>query len=396
MKLGIIGYGSRIHGMVGIFREVSPDLQIVAILDPDREKVLGQLAPQDRETARFAADIQPFLQTPGLDAVAIGTRCNLHAPYAVEVAATDLPLFLEKPVAVSMAQALALETAFEASRCEVVVSFPLRVSPLCVHAARLIAQDAVGRVEHLRAFNHVPYGTAYFDHDGYRNFSITQGLFLQKATHDFDYLMLLAGAPIVRVAAMAGFGRVFGGPRPAGLRCSVCAEADTCPESPRNRKRNGSGGRVKDHACLFAQDLGSPETGMNEDASSALLEFEGGAHGVYSQVFFARRDAGARGAVVSGYNGTVSFDWHSGKLRHVRHHIAVSDEASIGSTASHMGGDLELARNFIDVIQGKAKSRAPIHAGLQSVYACLAARESALRGTFVDVRQVGGTAGRSP
>ena len=39
------------------------------------------------------------------DALAIGTRCNLHSTYAVKAAAFDLPLVLEKPVAISTRQA---------------------------------------------------------------------------------------------------------------------------------------------------------------------------------------------------------------------------------------------------------------------------------------------------
>ena len=35
-RLGIVGYGGRIHGMVtGPFRQVDPDLRVVAVVDPD-------------------------------------------------------------------------------------------------------------------------------------------------------------------------------------------------------------------------------------------------------------------------------------------------------------------------------------------------------------------------
>lgn len=389
IKLGVIGYGDRINFMVKTFREVEPDIRVTTILDPDRETVIQRLAESDRSEVRFVEDIEAFLRQPDFDAVAIGTRCHLHTPYAIRLAATDLPLFLEKPVSISMPQALDLERAYLNSRCETVVSFPLRLSPLCVHAERLLKQGAVGNVEHIMSFNYVPYGTLYFDHDGYRQFDITQGLFLQKATHDFDVMMVMAGSPIKRVAATASVGRVFGGDRPAGLRCSACPDQDICQESPRNRSRNASGGTTSDHACLFGRDLGSPPAGMNEDASSALVEFASGAHGVYTQVFFSRRDAAARGATVSGYHGTIAFDWYRNSLRHVRHHVNISDQTETRTTDPHMGGDIELARNFIDVIQGKARSRSPIAAGLQSVYACLAAKESVSTGRFVDVRQIG-------
>jgi len=218
---------------------------------------------------------------------------------------------------------------------------------------------------------------------------VTQGLFIQKATHDFDYLMYLMGANIVRVAAMASWGRVFGGDKPAGLWCSQCDEWDTCPESPKNRKRNMSGGIQKDHPCVFGEDIGTPETGMNEDSSSALVEFASGAKGVYTQVFYSRRDAATRGATVSGYHGTLSFDWYTNELRLVHHHQPFTDTTRGAGGMAHFGGDEELAYMFVDVVRGKAKSRTPIWAGIQSIYACLAAKESAEKQQYVTVRQVG-------
>lgn len=390
VRLGVVGHGGRVSGLIkNAFRAVEPELRVVGIVDPNREAARARLAECDQQDAVFYDSLETMVREGRLDALVIGTRCNLHTPYAIQAARYDLPLFLEKPVATSMEQATALEAAFESARCPVVVSFPLRVSPLCELARRLIEEGAVGSPEHVLGVNYVPYGTVYFD-DFYRNYEVTQGLFLQKATHDFDYLCYLMGSNIVRVAAMANRGRVFGGKKPAGLVCSRCAEAETCLESPQNRRRNCSGGKATDHPCLFSVDCGSPETGMNEDSSSALLEFASGAHGVYTQVFYSRRDAGTRGATVSGYEGTVRFDWCRNELQRIRHHFPFSDTASAAGGLSHFGGDRELAFDFLGVIQGKKASRTPIETGIQSVYTCLAAKQSAETGEFVTVRQVGG------
>ena len=223
----------------------------------------------------------------------------------------------------------------------------------------------------------------------YRNFELTQGLFLQKATHDLDYMGYLMDSPIVRVAAMGTWRHVFGGTKSSGLVCSACDEQETCLESPQNRRRNGTSGSKKDHPCVYSVDCGSVETGTNEDCSSALIEFASGAHGVYTQVFYARRDAATRGATVSGYMGTVRFDWYTNELLRVRHHAPFSATERAGQGASHFGGDAELAHDFIGLIQGKAVSRTPIEVGLRSIYACLAAKEAAETGRFVKVRQVG-------
>lgn len=388
IRLGVIGYGARIHGLIAdVFRRIEPDIRVAGIVDPDEPMVRARLAECDRKDAVFYTSPDALVRGCKPDALAIGTRCNLHAPYAVQAARYDLPLFLEKPVAISMSQASALERAFRRTRCEVVVSFPLRVSPLCALARQYIEEGAVGAPVHITAANYVPYGTTYWEEE-YRNYTITQGLFLQKATHDFDYMSYLMGSRIVCIAAMATWGRVFGGKKKRGLVCSQCKEQETCLESPQNRKRHRTGGTWNDHPCVYSADCGSLETGCNEDCSSALLEFDSGVHGVYTQVFFSRRDAAARGATVSGYMGTVSFDWYKNELRRVRHHAPFSATEQAGEGASHFGGDDELGNDFIGLIRGTVRrSRTPIGTGIQSVYACLAAKESARRGRFVPVRK---------
>lgn len=389
MRLGVIGFGGRISNVINhCLRPEAPNLRVVGIVDPDRQGASGRLAECDKETAVFYDDLKSLVKNAKPDALAIGTRCNLHAPCAIEAAAYDLPIYLEKPVAISYEQAQGLEKAWETSQAHVVVSFPLKVSPLCRQTHAILQQGVTGKPVHAAAVNYVPYGTVYWE-QFYREYSISGGLFLQKATHDLDYLAFLMGSPIVRVAAMGTFQHVFGGDKPGDLVCSQCPEERTCLESPRNRKINCSGGDNKNHNCVFSVDCGTVETGTNEDCSSALLEFASGAHGVYTQVFFARRDAARRGAVISGYMGTVDMDWYRNNIRVVHHHQPFSETVNAGEGLSHFGGDAELARDFIGIIEGHGQSRTTIWDGIQSVYCCLAARESMHSGTYVNVRQVG-------
>lgn len=389
IRLGVVGFGGRISGVINnILREVEPDLRVVGIVDPDETGARQRLAECDKKNVIFYLDLKEMILKGKLDGLLIGTRCNLHTPYAIEAAKYNLPLYLEKPVAISMEQALALEDSFEKSKCPVVVSFPLRVSPLCTMTRQYIEEGKIGKPVHIAAVNYVTYGTVYWEQE-YRNYDITRGLFLQKATHDLDYMMFLMGMKIVRVAAMSTKAKVFGGKERGGLICSECEKAASCPESPANRKHNSSGRHAVDHNCIFSIDCGTPETGTNEDASSTIVEFEDGSHGIYTQVFFARRDAAKRGSIISGYHGTLDFDWYRNDIKYVRHHAPFSDTIKAGEGMSHFGGDLELAYDFIGIIKGNGHSRATVYDGLQSVYTCLAANESVEKGVFVPVRQVG-------
>ena len=87
--------------------------------------------------------------------------------------------------------------------------------------------------------------------------------------------------------------------------------------------------------------------------------------------------------------GTVSFDWYKNELKRVRHHAPFSATEKAGEGASHFGGDTELGYDFINLFKSKGESRTPVWTGIQSVYACLAAKQSAETGEFVRVRQVG-------
>jgi len=395
IRLGVVGHGARGSSIIrGILRKVEPEsmgeeIRVVGIVDPDEPGARSRLEECDGGDVVFYKTLDAMVRKAKLDGLMITTQCNLHTPYAVQAAKYDIPLYLEKPVAISMAQAARLEKAFAGSKCKVVVSFPLRVTPLAAEAHRLIEQGSVGSPEHVSAWNYVPYGTVYWS-SWYADYSITGGLFLQKATHDLDYMSYLMGSRIVRVAATANVGRVFGGKMRPGLTCSKCRKKYTCQESPLQRARTKSGGTLRDHICLFGADRGTPETGLNEDCCSILVEFANGTHGCYCQVFFARRNAGARGATVSGYEGTVAFDWYRNELKRVRHFEPLTDTVSPPAGLSHFGGDQELALDFIRLMRGQIKtSRTPIEYGIQSAYACLAARRSFKTRRFVKVKQAG-------
>jgi hypothetical protein len=66
----------------------------------------------------------------------------------------------------------------------------------------------------------------------------------------------------------------------------------------------------------------------------------------------------------------------------------VNTLVTIEGKEAHFGGDARLAENFLAMVRDGAPSLAPLRTGLQSVYACLAAKASAELGQFIDVRQV--------
>lgn len=192
LRLGVIGYGRRIQHVLQTIARFNAGTQVVALVDP-AASTLQQQHADTLGAAQIYETAPEMLDQAALDGVLIGTRCNLHTPYAIEVLARNLPLFLEKPVAISDEQLTALTTAAARSRSQVVVSFPLRLSALCQAAQQVLASGTLGTIEHVQAVNNVPFYSGGYYHGWMRDESQTGGLWLQKTTHDFDYLNYLIG-----------------------------------------------------------------------------------------------------------------------------------------------------------------------------------------------------------
>lgn len=384
-RLGVIGLGSRIRWMLKEIDKFGTGAKVVAAIDPAEEQIRAR-HPEVVEGVTFYDDVDRMLDEASLDGVLIGTQCIYHTPYAMKVLQRNLPLFLEKPVAIDEGQLAELQSAMEASESEVVVSFPLRLSRLARMAKEIVDSGVIGTVEHVQAINNVPfYGSNYY-HGWMRNESLTGGLWLQKATHDLDYLTYLVGQAPKRIVAVESK-TVFTGDMPAGLYCLECPIQDTCPESQKNLfYMQGILDDMKDAEdwwdgrwqCSFAVDTG------NHDAATAILQYESGMHLVYTQNFYARRGAAKRGATLIGYKGTVSFDWYTDEVVVHHHHTARVERHRLEEMgAGHHGGDRELAHDFLAILNKTGPSRATLADGILSAQLCLMAKRSCETDGFV-------------
>lgn len=385
LKIGVIGFGGRIQGMIDLMQKLGEETIITAITDIRNDEIKKQLKAQgkDVQSIKFYTDADEMLDKEQLNGVMIGTRCSLHAKMGMKVLNRNIPLFLEKPVATNMNDLMALRDAGERTTAQTVVSFPLRVTPLVKLAKEIIDSGQIGTVEQVQAWNNVPYGAVYFQ-NWYRDENETQGLFLQKATHDFDYINSLLNVKPVTICAMTSK-QIYKGSHPAGLKCDDCTEWKECLESPWHEFYTK---QIVDHVrknglmCGFAEDTG------NEDSGSAIVRYESGMHVNYTQNFYARFKAGRRGASLLGYKGTVEFDWYTDEVKVFMHHKQRTETYKCDpGAATHGGGDLHLIDSFVRIMKGEDHiSAAPLSAGLTSVLMCLKAKESDATNTFQEIK----------
>ncbi|MBR6633523.1 MAG: Gfo/Idh/MocA family oxidoreductase [Clostridia bacterium] len=379
LKIGVIGYGIRISSIVKELVETG-EVQLVAVADID---VLGvKKRFQDFEPlkdATFYSDAEEMLKKERLDGVCIGTRCSLHTHYALLVARYNIPMFLEKPVCTNYEDLERLKSILHVSE-KTVVSFPLRFTVFTTRIKEMIEGGKCGEIVQVQAYNNVSYGHRYY-HKWYRDEKETGGMFMQKATHDFDYINYVLGEiKPVRVCAMKSK-QYFKGDKPEGLLCSSCPDAKTCPESPQNIMKHDPA--FPGEQCCFAVDTG------NEDSGSAIVEYDNGMHVTYTQNFVTKFDAAKRGARFIGTEATLEFDWTKSEMTVYNHRDRfVERHTCPNNAAGHFGADPILIQNFVDVMKGEDASHATLCEGILSAEMCLAARKSAEEHIFVDITRV--------
>ncbi len=377
-KIGVIGLGGRIQSL--IINEFChfPELQVVAVADADLEgakKRAGEVKFLDVNKIRFYEQGEDMLANEELDGVFVGTRCNLHKKYAVEVLKRNIPLFLEKPVVITLEDYYELKAAVDASDGVGMTSFPLRLTQLLQKVKEIYDSGALGTLSQVQAYNNVNYGRVYYKY-WYRDESLTGGLFLQKATHDLDYINYVLGMQPVEICAMESK-TVYKGDKPADLKCEDCPEYETCYESTKVIREQANDEPYGEY-CSYGQDVG------NHDSATIMMQYANGLHAVYTQNFVARKEAGRRGMRMIGQKATVEFDWNTDEILFFPHDSNKVERIKVRPQkgGGHGGGDHILIRDFAAILEGDT-SRSSLYEGLQSAYLCLKAKESAQNHTFV-------------
>ena len=377
-KIGIIGLGGRIQSLIINEFPHFPQLQVVAVADADLEgakKRAQEVKFLDVDKINFYEKGEEMLENEELDGVFVGTRCNLHKQYAVEVLKKNIPLFLEKPVVITLEDYEELKKAVDASDGVGMTSFPLRLTDILQKVKEIYDSGALGTLSQVQAYNNVNYGRVYYKY-WYRDETFTGGLFLQKATHDLDYINYVLGKQPVEICAMESK-MVYKGDKPANLKCKDCPEYETCYESTKVIEEQANDAPYGEY-CSYGEDVG------NHDSATIMMRYEDGLHAVYTQNFVARKEAGRRGMRMIGQKATIEFDWNTDEILFFPHDSSKIERIKVRPKkgGGHGGGDHILIRDFAAILDGDT-SRSSLYEGLQSAYLCLKAKESAKTHTFI-------------
>ena len=150
LRIGVIGAGGRMNGLLDSADKTGANYQIVAVSDvyaPRRDAIKERA----KGTATTHADYREVLQQP-IDAVFIGSPDHWHVPMAVDALAAGKDVYLEKPVTHTIEEGAALIAAVRSSKRILQCGMQQRSWSHFRDAVDLIQGGSIGHVPQVRTY----------------------------------------------------------------------------------------------------------------------------------------------------------------------------------------------------------------------------------------------------
>jgi predicted dehydrogenase len=196
LGIGIIGCGRIVQlAHLPILRRTA-DVQVTGIAEPDpaSRSLAATLAPG----ATICADVESLLALPALHAVVIAIPTPSHHDAAVAALARGLHVYLEKPIAPTLAEGESIVAAWRRAGTVGVIGFNLRFNRLYREMRDAIRAGAIGTPISVRSsFTACWPGEAAWRIDSAQG----GGALLELASHHVDLCRFLFDAEIVAVDA---------------------------------------------------------------------------------------------------------------------------------------------------------------------------------------------------
>lgn len=202
LRIGAVGPGGLRGCLLKHAHKPGHGSRVVAACDLDP-------AALARAQADYGADLMVTrdydeLLRMDLDAVFVLTPDFLHEAHAVAALETGKAVFLEKPMAITLAGCdRILETA-RRTGTRLYLGHNMRHMDFVLRMKRMIDEGAIGEVKAVWCRHFVGHGGDFYFKDWHADRRNTTSLLLQKGAHDIDIILWLAGARATRVQAMGG------------------------------------------------------------------------------------------------------------------------------------------------------------------------------------------------
>ncbi|MFB7222776.1 Gfo/Idh/MocA family protein [Streptomyces sp. NPDC056227] len=201
IRLGLIGMGIR-SDLAELVHRPGAGSVLAAVCDRD-PGLLARAEERFGTGVRTALDHRELLDAK-LDGVFVLTPDHTHEQIGLDFLEAGVPVFLDKPMAITVEGCDRLLGAARAHRTRLYVGHNMRHMPVVVAMRELIESGAIGEVKAVWCRHFVGHGGDFYFKDWHADRRNTTGLLLQKGAHDIDVIHWLAGGYTRRVNAMGG------------------------------------------------------------------------------------------------------------------------------------------------------------------------------------------------
>jgi predicted dehydrogenase len=374
LRLAVIGAGAR----ASLVRHAvdSGRGRVVAAADPEP-------AGLNRARTMFGPDIAVYRDHreliaghDGVQAAFVTSPDDTHAAVTVDLLRAGIPVYLEKPIAITLTDADAILAAAATTGTPLYLGHNMRHMSVVRTMRKIIERGEIGEVKAVWCRHFVGNGGDFYFKDWHADRSRSTGLLLQKGAHDIDVIHWLAGGYTTMVTGMGSL--------------SVYGQITD--------RRDHSGHLMPE---WFSLDHWPPlrQTGLNpiidvEDLSMMHMRLDNGVLASYQQCHFTP-DYWRNYTVIGTAGRLENFgDSAGGVVRVWNRRVVYRPEGDLqypiaGDPSGHDDADDRTVGEFLDfVIRGGPTVTSPI-ASRQAVAAGIAATESLRSGSVpIDVPPV--------
>lgn len=193
IRWGMIGAGNVTEVKSGPALQKARNSSLAAVMR--RNAALAEDYARRHGVPKWYDDAQRLIADPDVDAVYIATPPDTHALYTRMVAAAGKPVYVEKPMARTLAECETMIEACQRAGVPLFVAYYRRAMPRFLKIKELLDAGAVGTVRSVQMTLHRPHNPAHSDPSFWRVRPEIAGggHFVDLAAHMLDFLDFVLG-----------------------------------------------------------------------------------------------------------------------------------------------------------------------------------------------------------
>ena len=209
LRLAVIGAGARASLVLHAVR--SGRGRVVAVADPDPAGIARARRMFGHGVTDYPSHRALIAGRDGVDAAFVTSPDDTHGPIAVDLLHAGIPVYLEKPIAITVADADAILRAAATTGTPLYVGHNMRHMSVVRTMREIIERGEIGEVKAVWCRHFVGNGGDYYFKDWHADRSRSTGLLLQKGAHDIDVIHWLSGgytSMVTGMGSLAVYGQI--------------------------------------------------------------------------------------------------------------------------------------------------------------------------------------------